>query len=218
MWPPRVAKAGGGRENSAVVGMKFQPLTLQGQHVRLEPLSLAHEGGLCAVAFDSELWRWTSITLMSSQEVRAYIQTALKGAEEGNIVAFATIDRASGRVIGSTRFAHIEPEHRKVEIGWTWIARPWQRTPINTEAKYLMLRHAFESWGCIRVELRTNALNARSRAAIERIGAKYEGCLRNHMILPTGTIRDTVCYSIIESEWPEARRELEQKLEARSNR
>ncbi|HEV8605361.1 MAG TPA: GNAT family protein [Tepidisphaeraceae bacterium] len=198
--------------------MKFQPLTLEGQHVRLEPLTIGHEGRLCEVAFDPELWRWTSSALMSPQDVRAYIQTALKGAEEGSIVAFATIDPASGRVIGSTRFAHIEAQHRKVEIGWTWIARPWQRTPINTEAKYLMLRHAFESWGCIRVQLWTNALNAKSRAAIERIGAKYEGCLRNHMIMPTGTIRDTVSYSIIESEWPEVKRELEQKLDARSNR
>jgi N-acetyltransferase len=191
---------------------RFEPVLLSGKHVRLEPLIMEHEARLCEVALDPELWRWTSTALTCPDDVRRYIQTALKGQEEGTIVPFATIDLASGRVIGSTRFAHIEQRHRKAEIGWTWIAQPWQRTPINTEAKYLMLRHAFENWGCIRVELLTNALNAKSRAAIERIGAKYEGSLRNHMIMPSGSIRDTVVYSIIESEWAAVKSELEKKL------
>jgi N-acetyltransferase len=190
----------------------IEPVTLEGRHVRLEPLTLDHAPRICEVAFDPDLWRWTSSSLMSKEDVNSYIRTALKGQEEGTIIPFVTIDRASGKLIGCTRFAHIDTKHRKLEIGWTWIARPWQRTTINTEAKYLMLRHAFEKWGCGRVELLTNVLNAKSRAAIERIGGKLEGVMRNHMITPSGTWRDTVIYSIIDSEWPEVKKALEEKL------
>jgi RimJ/RimL family protein N-acetyltransferase len=195
-----------------MVRANVEPVVLEGRHVRLEPLLLEHAPKLCEVAFDADLWRWTSSSLMSKEDVDVYIRTALKGQEEGTIVPFATIERKSGKVIGCTRFAHIDTKHRKVEIGWTWIARPWQRTAINTEAKYLMLRHAFEKWGFQRVELLTNALNAKSRAAIERIGGKYEGLMRNHMIGPTGLTRDTVIYSIVESEWPGVKSDLEAKL------
>ena len=120
--------------------------------------------------------------------------------------------RSSGRAIGSTRFGNIEPTHRRIEIGWTWIGRPWQRTVINTEAKYLMLRHAFEEWKCIRVELKTNAKNVRSRAAIARIGGKEEGTLRRHMINADGSYRDSVYFSILDDEWPNVKARLEERL------
>jgi RimJ/RimL family protein N-acetyltransferase len=148
----------------------------------------------------------------SEADIREFIQTALHSQTDGTAVPFATIDRASGLAVGSTRFANIVRDHRRAEIGWTWIAPEWQRSPINTEAKYLMLRHAFEVWKCIRVELKTNANNTQSRRAIERIGAKQEGTLRNHMINPDGSYRHTVYYSVIESEWPEVKRSLEARL------
>ncbi len=192
--------------------MKIEPIKLEGQHVRLEPLSMEHHARLCEVAFDADLWRWTSTALSTAEDVRKYIEIALCGLEEKTILPFATVEKAGGKVIGSTRFAHIAAKDRRVEIGWTWIARQWQRTAINTEAKYLMLRHAFETWGCNRVELLTNALNAKSRAAIERIGAKYEGLLRRHMVNPNGVVRDTVVYSVIDSEWEGVKRELERKM------
>ena len=125
---------------------------------------------------------------------------------------FALIEYSTGRVIGSTRYANIERVHHRLEIGWTWVARPWQRTAINTEAKYLLLRHAFETLKCMRVELKTDSQNARSRAAILRIGAHEEGTFRNHMITASGRIRHTVYFSIIDSEWLEVRARLEAKL------
>src|SRR5688500_4130816 len=136
----------------------------------------------------------------------------MKWQAEGTAVPLATIDKRTGLAVGSTRFANISPEHKRVEIGWTWIAPAWQRSAVNTEAKYLMLGHAFEVWRCGRVELKTNARNEQSRRAIVRIGAKEEGTLRNHMINPDGSFRDTVYFSIIESEWPEVKKSLEEKL------
>ncbi|MBI4473532.1 MAG: GNAT family N-acetyltransferase [Acidobacteria bacterium] len=192
--------------------MKIEPGTLEGRYVRLEPLKLAHVPGLAEVGLDPELWRWTTTELRTVEDMRTYVESALELQAQRKACPFATVERVSGRVIGSTRFANIAMEDRHVEIGWTWVTRPWQRTAINTEAKYLMLRHAFETWKCIRVELKTDALNVRSRAAILRIGAKEEGIFRNHMITRTGRIRDTVYFSIIDSEWPGVKQRLEGKL------
>ncbi len=192
--------------------MIVEPVTLEGRYVRLEPLSLDHHAALSAVGLDPELWHWTTSTVRTPEDMRAYIEEALSGQAGGQALPFATVARESGQVIGSTRFGNIERVHRRVEIGWTWIAPPWQRTPINTEAKYLMLRHAFETWGCVRVELKTDSLNERSRQAILRIGAKEEGTLRNHMITETGRLRHTVYYSIIDAEWPHVKARLEYLL------
>lgn len=187
-------------------------VTLAGRHVRLEPLSLGHVPALCEVGLDPELWRWTLTVLRTPEEMRAYVGTALRERDEGRSLPFATVDAASGRVVGSTRFGSVSPADRRVEIGWTWVARPWQRTPVNTEAKYLMLRHAFETLGCVRVELKTDALNERSRAAILRVGATQEGILRRHTRSQEGRMRDTVYFSILDDEWPAVRAGLETKL------
>lgn len=192
--------------------MMVEPVTLEGAHVRLEPLSLAHHAGLTGVGLDEELWRWIPAPVRTPDEMRAYIETALKEQAAGTALPFATVERRTGCAIGSTRYGNVDRLNRRVEIGWTWIARPWQRTAANTEAKYLMLRHAFETLGCIRVELKTDSLNERSRNAILRIGAKEEGTFRNHMVTSTGRIRHTVYYSIIESEWPAVKARLEEKL------
>ncbi len=184
--------------------------------MRLEPLGMQHSARLTEIGCDEELCRYLTTRFEREADVREFIETALKWQHEGTAVPFATVDKRNGLAVGSTRFANIAPEHRRAEIGWTWIAPAWQRTPINTEAKYLMLRHAFEVWGCARVELKTNALNEKSRRAIIRIGAKEEGTLRNHMVNPDGTFRDTVYYSIIDTEWPGVKLALEQKLAARS--
>jgi N-acetyltransferase len=192
--------------------MAVEPVTLEGAHVRLEPLSLAHHAGLTEVGLGEELWRWISAPVRTPDEMRAYIETALKEQAAGTALPFATVERRTGRAIGSTRYGNVDRSNHRVEIGWTWIAGPWQRTAVNTEAKYLMLRHAFETLGCIRVELKTDSLNERSRNAILRIGAKEEGTFRNHMITSSGRIRHTVYYSIIDSEWPAVKARLEEKL------
>jgi RimJ/RimL family protein N-acetyltransferase len=150
--------------------------------------------------------------MRTSDDMRAYIEEALLAQASGTALPFATVEQASGRVIGSTRYANIEATHRRLEIGWTWIAPRWQRTAVNTEAKYLMLRHAFETLGCQRVEFKTDSLNERSRNAILRLGAKEEGTFRNHMIAYTGRVRHSVYFSIIETEWPEVKARLEEKL------
>jgi RimJ/RimL family protein N-acetyltransferase len=192
--------------------MNVEPVTLEGQYVRLEPLSMNHFAQLCEVGLDENIWRWVSTDVKTPDDLRKYIETALTLCDQGTALPFATVERSTGRAIGSTRFGNIERTHRRVEIGWTWVATAWQRTPINTEAKYLMLRHAFEVWNCIRVELKTHVLNEKSRNAIQRIGAKQEGIFRNHMIMPDGRIRDSVYFSIIDSEWPTVRANLEERL------
>jgi RimJ/RimL family protein N-acetyltransferase len=190
----------------------LEAVTLAGRHVRLEPLSLEHVPALCEVGMDPELWRWTLTAIRTPGEMRAYVETALRERDEGRSLPFATVDAASGRAVGSTRFGSVSPADGRVEIGWTWVARPWQRTPANTEAKYLMLRHAFETLGCARVELKTDALNTRSRAAILRVGATQEGVLRKHMRSQGGRMRDTVYFSILDDEWPAVRAGLEARL------
>jgi RimJ/RimL family protein N-acetyltransferase len=193
--------------------MVVAPVTLEGRDIRLEPLSLTHHAQLCEVGLDAELWRWIPQAVRTPEEMRAYIKTALAWQAAGTALPFATIERATGRAIGSTRFANIDPANRHVEIGWTWLGKRWQRTSANTEAKYLMLRHAFETWHCLRVEFKTDSLNERSRAALLRIGAKEEGIFRNHVITWTGRIRHSVYYSIIDSEWPAVKAQLQDKLQ-----
>jgi RimJ/RimL family protein N-acetyltransferase len=192
--------------------MVIEPVTLEGQYIRLEPLSFAHHAQLCEVGLDEELWRWVVQPVRTPEEMRAYIEEALQAQAAGTALPFATIEKARGRAIGSTRFGNIDRVNRHVEIGWTWLGLAWQRTAANTEAKYLMLRHAFEQWGCLRVEFKTDSLNEPSRQALLRIGAKEEGTFRNHMITSTGRLRHSVYYSIIDSEWPDVKAHLEQKL------
>jgi RimJ/RimL family protein N-acetyltransferase len=192
--------------------MKLEPVTLEGRSVRLEPLAASHHAALCEVGLDPELWGLIPYRASTPDEMRGYIDSALEAQAARTAIPFATVERASGRVVGSTRFMNIDTAHRRVEIGSTWLAKPWQRTAINTEAKYLMLRHAFETWGCIRVELKTDALNQRSREAMLRIGAREEGTLRQHMVTWSGRLRDTVYFSILDSEWPGVKANLEAKL------
>jgi N-acetyltransferase len=188
------------------------PVPLHGTHVRLEPLTRDHAGPLSEVGCDPDLWRWTLTQVRTRDDMAAYVDRALAEQAAGCALPYATVEQASGRVVGSTRFGSIDAEHRRVEIGWTWIARAWQRTPVNTEAKFLMLRHAFGVLRCNRVELKTDALNERSRNAIRRLGAVEEGILRAHMVTADGRIRDTVYYSILAAEWPQVRASLEGKL------
>ena len=192
--------------------MAIAPVTLEGRYVRLEPLTSVHTTGLAEVGLDEDLWKWIPAPVRTLEEMSAYVQTALSEQANGSALPFALIEKTSGRTIGSTRYGNIERTHHRVEIGWTWVAKQWQRSAINTEAKYLLLRHAFETLKCIRVELKTDSLNERSRAAILRIGAREEGTFRNHMITASGRIRHTVYFSILDSEWPEVKTRLEYKL------
>jgi RimJ/RimL family protein N-acetyltransferase len=192
--------------------MVIAPVILEGRYVRLEPLSMQHAAGLAEVGLDADLWTWIPTPVRTPDEMRVYVQIALGEQANASALPFALIERASGRTIGSTRYANIERVHHRVEIGWTWVARQWQRSAINTEAKYLLLRHAFETLKCIRVELKTDSLNERSRAAILRIGAQEEGTFRNHMITASGRIRHTVYFSILDSEWPDVKARLEAKI------
>lgn len=192
--------------------MQIGPVTLDGTYVRLEPLSLARHADLCIVGLDEELVRLTQAYPPTPEGLRTYMETALAWQANGTAVPFAVISKAAGRAIGSTRYANIDKANRRLEIGWTWYGRAFQRTAVNTETKYLLLQHAFETLGCIRVEFKTDVLNERSRRALLRIGAKEEGVFRRHMILADGRVRDTVYFSIIDSEWPALKAQLAQKL------
>jgi len=192
--------------------MNISPVTLEGRHVRLEPLALSHAPALSEVGLDADLWQWTTTRISTPEELRSYIETALAEQARGVSLPFATIHQATGQAVGSTRFGSIDAANRRLEIGWTWIGRHWQRTPVNTEAKYLMLRHAFERLSALRVEFKTDSLNERSRRAILRLGAIEEGTLRNHMITHTGRLRHSVYFSVIDSEWPQVKASLEAKL------
>ncbi len=181
--------------------------------MRLEPLSHAHAGPLIVAACDGDLWK-TSVTIIPTQEtMAAYIDAALHGQSQEKELPFVIFRKSSGNIVGTTRFYDIVAADRKAAIGYTWLARSAQRTPVNTESKLLLLTHAFEHWSCVRVELITDVLNRQSRAAILRLGAKQEGILRNHMILPGGRVRDSVCFSIIDTEWPEVKARLVTRLE-----
>ncbi len=190
----------------------LEPVVLEGDFVRLEPMTLEHHAGLTEVGLDPEIWRYTLVLVRTPQEMRSYMQSALDLQREGTTLPFVTIERSSGQVVGSTRFGNYDPSNRRIEIGWTWIAPPWQRTAINTEAKYLMLTHAFEKLHCVRVELKTDVLNAPSRQAMLRIGAKEEGILRKHSLVWNGRYRDSIYYSILDDEWPGVKEQLERML------
>lgn len=192
--------------------MIVEPVVLEGKVVRLEPMSETHSVGLAAVGLEESLWKWIPTACATREDMAKYVRMGLDDQERGVALPFVTVEQASGTVIGSTRFGNIDAANKRAEIGWTWIAPKWQRTAANTEAKFLMLRHAFETWKCIRVELKTDALNEKSRNAILRIGAKQEGIFRRHMVCSTGRLRDTVYFSIIDSEWPEVNRRLQDKL------
>jgi RimJ/RimL family protein N-acetyltransferase len=190
------------------------PLTLEGKVVRLEPVRAEHAALFWDAAKDSldDIFQWIPYSMKTPEDFDRFVAKILDEAQRGESVPFATIERGSGRVIGSTRYMNVDRVNRRVEIGSTWIAPAWQRTAVNTEAKYLMLRHAFEVWGCVRVELKTDALNQRSRDAILRLGAKEEGTLRKHVLTWTGRIRDSVYFSILDTEWPAVKAKLEAKL------
>jgi len=196
------------------LAIDLTPRPLEGPTVRLEPLGPHHLDGLCEAGLDPDLWRFTVSRVADRAGMERYVAEALAEQRAGTALPFATVVRETGRVIGSTRFGSASPAHRRIEIGWTWLDPEWQRTGANTEAKYLMLRCAFERWECLRVEFKTSALNARSRAAIRRIGAQEEGILRRHMINEDGSRRDSVYFSIIAEEWPEVKRRLEGMLAA----
>ncbi len=190
------------------------PLTLEGSVVRLEPLRTDHASLFWEVAKNDldDIFRWIPYPMKTPEDFQRLIGKAFDEQERGQSIVLATVERKSGRVIGSTRYMNIDRVNQRVEIGSTWIAPAWQRTAVNTEAKYLMLRHAFEVWNCIRVELKTDALNQKSRNAILRIGAKEEGTLRRHLITWTGRVRDTVYFSILDNEWPHVKAQLEARL------
>jgi RimJ/RimL family protein N-acetyltransferase len=192
--------------------MIVEPVTLEGRHVRLELLTIDRVEALCAVGLDPDLWTWIPFQVATPQEMRQYVESALADQAAGRSLPFVTIDRATGTIVGSSRFMNIEVPHRRVEIGSTWVGRAWQRSFVNTEAKLLMLAHAFERWGCIRVELKTDRLNERSRNAIKRIGAVEEGIFRQHMITASGRLRDTVYFSILDTEWSQVRARLAARL------
>jgi len=193
--------------------MTFAPTSLDGRHVRLTVMGLHHVDALWAAAQDPKTWEFSSAVIRSHDACRTYVETALAWMSAGTSVPFVTMNRDTNEVIGSTRFANIDRTHRRAEIGWTWINPNWWRTAINTEAKYLMLRHAFEEWKCMRVELKTGHKNVQSQNAIERIGGVREGTLRKHMFQPDGSIRDTVYFSILDDEWPSVKTRLEQRLQ-----
>jgi RimJ/RimL family protein N-acetyltransferase len=194
------------------------PITLEHSAVRLEPLRREHAQIFWNVAQNDldNIFQWIPYSMKTREDFARLVEKAFTEQERGESVVFATVERSSGQTIGSTRFMNIDRANRRVEIGSTWIAPAWQRTAVNTEAKFLMLRHAFEVWNCFRVELKTDALNQRSRNAILRIGAKEEGTLRRHVITWTGRLRDSVYFSILDNEWPEVKTKLEERLKERS--
>jgi len=181
--------------------------------VRLEPLTLEHVDALAQVGLDPELWRWGLSALTSVDDMRAYVETALDEQRRGVSLPFAVVDRARDEVIGSTRYGNIVPADRRLEIGWTWYAAAHQRTAANTETKLLLLAHAFETLGVMRVEFKTDALNVASRAAIARLGAVEEGTFRKHMLTASGRVRDSVYFSIVDTEWPAVKARLTRKLD-----
>lgn len=189
-----------------------RPVVLEGQHVRLEPLTLHHLDGLMLAGEPEEIWRWSTLRPQTRDDFERFIRTALEAQALGVELPFATIDGRSGDVVGSTRFLAISPRDRRLEIGWTWLHPGVQRSAINTEAKYLQLRHCFEELGCLRVELKTDARNERSRNAMLRIGATYEGTFRKHSLTQHRIQRDTAWFSIIDDEWPQVKARLERLM------
>ncbi len=192
--------------------MILESIVLTGEHIELEPLRLDHVGPLCEFGLNEELWSLTVNRITNESEMRAYVESALADQEKGIALPFATKLTDSNKIVGSTRFGNIDLQNRKAEIGWTWVDPQWQRSFVNTEAKLLMLTHAFEVWGCVRVEFKTDELNTKSREAILRLGAVEEGTLRNHMITETGRFRNSVYFSVIDSEWEAVKAGLVRRL------
>jgi RimJ/RimL family protein N-acetyltransferase len=193
--------------------LTIEPVTLRGSVVALEPMRMDHVDALTRVGLDPELWRWIPSSVSSAEEMRGYVATALDEQRWGVSLPFVIIARGTEQVVGSTRYGNIDLANRRLEIGWTWVTAAHQRTAVNTEAKLLLLTHAFERLQVNRVELKTDALNLKSRAAITRLGAIEEGTLRKHLVTSTGRIRDTVYFSIIDTEWPAVKRRLEAWLQ-----
>ncbi|MCZ6533636.1 MAG: GNAT family protein [SAR324 cluster bacterium] len=190
---------------------EFDPrsTTLTGKHARLEPLGLQHAQDLCEAGSSEDIWTYLPVPRPgNTREMESFVREALEMAATGTSVPFAIMDAQGGKAVGSTRYLDIQHAHRGLEVGWTWLGSAYQRTPINTECKLLLLQHAFEDHGAIRVQLKTDALNVRSQVAIERIGGKKEGVLRNHMIVQKGRVRDSVFFSILDTEWPEVKKNL----------
>lgn len=193
--------------------MDIHPITLMGRVVRLEPLSEAHVPDLTIAGADESIWRYMVYGGVGGQaQMREWVREILSRQARGTDLPFAVIHLGSGRAIGSTRYLDIQPQHRGLEIGGTWYGVAYQRSAVNTECKYLLLQHAFEVLGCLRVQLKTDLRNERSQRAIERIGAVREGVLRNHMLLPDGHVRSSVYYSLLNLEWPAVKAKLEEKL------
>ena len=189
------------------------PVTLQGKYVRLEPLSETHISGLAEIGIGQSFWDFMLYgNIQTEADMRNWVKDILSRAEKGTDLPFVAIHLASGRVAGATRYLNIMPKDRGLEIGGTWYGTDFQRTPVNTECKYLLMTHAFETLKCIRVQLKTDKRNERSQIAIERLGAKKEGILRNHMILPDGRYRDSVFYSILDTEWADVKKNLEEMM------
>ena len=191
---------------------EFTSPVLEGRVISLEPLGERHWPGILAVGLAPDLWRWTIDRSDTPAGLRRWFDTAIAAAGRGHAVPYATILRASGQVVGSSRFADLDGVNRHVEIGWTWVAPAWQRSAVNTEAKYLMLRHAFEAWNCHRVQLKTDALNTRSREAMLRIGAREEGVFRRFQVSQGGRVRDTAWFAITDLDWPAVKARLEERL------
>jgi RimJ/RimL family protein N-acetyltransferase len=199
--------------------MQTGPVTLSGKHVRLEPLQVRHAEGLLAVGCDERVWTHLARPKFSSlDDARDWIGKAIKDAESGGQIPFAILDSATGREAGTTRYLNISSPDRLVEIGWTWLGVDYWRTALNTECKYLLLRHAFETWKCVRVQLKTDLRNERSQRAIERLGAQREGVLRKYQLTQGNRHRDTVMYSIIDDEWPGIKARLETKLTSQAGK
>ncbi|WP_321870531.1 GNAT family N-acetyltransferase [Burkholderia ubonensis] len=186
--------------------------TLTGEHVELQPLHASHAQALLAAAADGQLWNLRVTVVPGPDTIDAYLATALQGRAEGTVMPFAIVERATGRVVGSTRFWKIDGKNRKLEIGHTWLGESVQRTRVNTEAKWLLLTYAFETLRCVRVQFTTDELNEKSRAAILRLGAKQEGIVRHERIMPDGRKRNSVRFSIIDDEWPDVKARLRERL------
>lgn len=199
---------------SQAPGGALGPVTLQGRTIRLEPLDPGHAAGLLEAAQHDEIWVWMSAVPRTAAALDAWMAAAFHAQRAGAEYPFTVIRQGDGRTLGSTRFMDVQADHRGVEIGWTWYDPAVWGTLVNPEAKYLLLRHAFETWGAIRVQLKTDLRNVRSQAAIARLGARREGVLRQHRIRPDGSFRDSVLYSIIDREWPAVKVELERRLGA----
>jgi len=193
-------------------------VTLSGRLVRLEPMSREHLDGLAEVGLDPAIWMWTLARPGDRAGLEAWMATALANRDAGTELPFVTVDLATGAPIGSSRYLNIVPEHRRLEIGWTWVATSWQRRGANREAKLLMIEHAIERLGCHRVEFKTDSRNERSRAALLGIGATFEGIFRNHMVMPTGPLRHSAYYSVIDDEWPAVKAALVASVEALASR